>query len=435
MLLEVVGTICYAIAGKCQQAVYTISMLESELFTKAAKESPKDEEALNAKLLIRAGFVQKLFAGVYSFLPLGLRVLKNIESIIREEMNKVGGQEILMPALHPIANYETTGRSKINVLFHTELASGSKLVLGQSHEEIVVPLVKHFVQSYKDLPLAVYQIQTKFRNELRAKSGLLRGREFIMKDLYSFHLDEGDFDVFYEKMKGAYRAIFERVGIGEDTYLTYASGGTFSEFSDEFQTLTDSGEDTIYICDKCKRAINKEIKEKYATCPDCSGKKFAEKTAIEVANIFPLKTKFSDAFNLRVKGEQGKEVPVIMGCYGMGLTRLLGTIVEKNADEHGMIWPTAVAPFKVHLLTIGEAAQAKGASLYNKLQKHGISVLYDNRGDVSPGQKFAEADLIGIPSRVVISDKTGDKIELKRRNEKEAKLVTEKELLGLLSNS
>lgn len=409
-------------------------MLQSRLFTKPAREFPKDEESLNAKLLIRAGFVDKLFAGVYSFLPLGLLVLRKIENIIREEMNKVGGQEILMPVLHPIQNYETTGRASLPVLFHTETTRGSKLVLGQSHEEIIVPLVQHFINSYKDLPLAVYQIQTKFRNELRAKSGLFRGREFLMKDLYSFHIDTKNFEEFYETMKGAYRNVFDHTGIGKETYLTYASGGTFSEFSDEFQTVTGAGEDTIYICEGCSRAINKEIKEKYATCPNCEGGRFKETTAIEVANTFPLKTRFSDAFKLRVKNASGKEVPVIMGCYGIGLSRLMGAIVEKHADENGIIWPDEVSPFAVHLLSLTTESSTGSYKLYNDLQNHGVEVLYDDRSDVSAGQKFSEADLIGIPWRTVVSNKTGDKIEIKRRDEKRTRLVTNKELIKLLAN-
>lgn len=409
-------------------------MLQSKLFSKITREFPKDEESLNAKLLIRAGFVQKLFAGVYSFLPLGLRVLKNIENIIREEINIIGGQEILMPALHPIQNYLMTGRDKIDILFHTETATGSKLVLGQSHEEVVVPLVKSFVQSYKDLPLAVYQIQTKFRNELRAKSGLFRGREFLMKDLYSFHLDEQDFGSFYEIVKGAYKTIFERTGIGSTTYLTYASGGSFAEFSDEFQTVTEAGEDTIFICEGCKRAVNIEIKNKISKCPQCFGEAFKEQTAIEVANIFPLKTRFSEAFDLTVKNKQGKNMPVVMGCYGIGLTRLMGAIVEKNSDNRGIIWPATVSPFRVHLLNLIPKSKVQSSKLYADLQNRGIPVLYDEREDRTPGEKFAEADLIGIPLRAVMSGKTGDKIEIKQRSSDQTKLVSEKELIKLLVN-
>ncbi len=257
-------------------------MRYSQLFTKTQRAAPKDEASANAQLLIRAGFIDKLIAGVYTYLPLGLRVLKNIESIIREEMNAVGGQEVLMPTLHPLENYAKTGRQAIDVLFRTELKNGTELLLGQSHEEIVVPLVQRFVESYKDLPVAVYQIQTKFRNELRAKSGIFRGREFLMKDLYSFHANEKDFEAYYETVKQAYVKIFSRCGVGDSTYITHASGGTFSKYSHEFQTVTEAGEDTIYLCRKCRIAVNKEIRAETPACPQCGSTDAEEKRAIEV---------------------------------------------------------------------------------------------------------------------------------------------------------
>ncbi len=411
-------------------------MRQSELFGKTIKESPKDEVSKNAIFLERGGFVQKTFAGVYEYLPLGLRVIKKIEAVIRQEMNATGAQELLLPALHPIENYIQTGRGEIDVLFHTELASGKKIVLGQSHEEIVTPLVKKFVDSYRDLPLAVYQIQTKFRNELRAKSGILRGREFIMKDCYSFHADAEDFERFYDIQKKAYRSIFERAGIGDQTFLTSASGGTFSKYSHEFQTVTDAGEDTIFICTNCRMAINDEIKNETPACPECGGGDFTKAKSIEVGNIFPLKTKFSNAFGFTFQDKEGNNQPVIMGCYGIGLGRLMGTVVEVLADGKGIIWPELIAPYRVHLVELSSArGEVKKAveKLYHDLLAKGIEVLYDDREDKSAGEKFADADLIGIPWRVVISEKTIDKnvIEVKARNGAKAEFVSEVELFEM----
>lgn len=403
-------------------------MRQSKLFTKVEKNPPKDEDSLNALLLERGGFIQRLMSGVYSYLPLGLLVLKKVERIIREEMDNVGGQEILMPALHPLENYIKTGRENISDLFHTELASGSKFVLGQSHEEVVVPLVQRFAQSYKDLPVAVYQIQTKFRNELRAKSGLFRGREFPMKDMYSFHLTMEDFEKYYEIVKKAYIKIFERAGIGSRTYFTYAAGGTFSKFSHEFQMLTPAGEDTVYVCDKCKVAVNDEIKNEYAKCPECGGNLSEPKKSIEVGNIFPLKTKFSDAFGMRVKNEDGKEVPVFMGCYGIGLSRLMGAVAEVSNDDMGLMWPQSVAPFAIHLVYLrsdDKNVKAEADKLYEKFIGDGVEVLYDDREEKSAGEKFAESDLIGLPLRIVVSEKTlkADSVEFKRRDKKESEFV------------
>ncbi|MBI4281618.1 prolyl-tRNA synthetase [Candidatus Uhrbacteria bacterium] len=403
-------------------------MKYSQLFTKTRALAPKDELSANAQLLIRGGFIDKVIAGVYTYLPLGLRVLNNIARIIREEVNAVGGQEVLMPTLHPVENYEKTGRQAIDVLFRTELKNGTKLLLGQSHEEIVVPLVQRYVESYKDLPVAVYQIQTKFRNELRAKSGIFRGREFLMKDLYSFHANEQDFEAYYETVKHAYVKIFARCGIGAHTYITHASGGTFSKYSHEFQTVTDAGEDTIYLCKKCAIAVNREIRADTPACLECGGTDAEEKKAIEVGNIFPLKTRFSDAFGLTYKNKEGKNEKVIMGCYGIGLGRLMGTVVEVSHDERGIIWPESVAPFTVHLLTAGKASESviqEADRLYAVLQKNGVDVLYDDRALAPTGAKLADADLIGIPWRVVLSEKTMEKkgVEVKKRNQKEGTIM------------
>jgi len=418
-------------------------MLQSELFTKTKKEAPKDEEAINAQLLIRAGFINKVMAGVYTFLPLGFRVLKKIENIIREEMIKINGQEILMPTLQPKANWEKTARwENYDSLFKliSEL-SKNEYAIGPTHEEIVSPLLKNFIFSYKDLPVYVFQIQNKFRDEKRVKSGLLRGREFLMKDLYSFHTDEKDLDKYYEKVKAAYFDIFNKVGLKDSTLLTFASGGTFSKYSHEFQTLSETGEDKIYVCEKCRVAVNKEImgepldaaRGKQNSCPECGNKKLKEERAIEVGNIFKLKTKYSSAFDLKYRDEKGKEKEVLMGCYGIGLSRLMGTIVEIFHDAKGIIWPESVAPFKTHLLNLSDKRQETSDKIYNALQKLGVEVLYDDRNGVSPGEKFSEADLIGLPYRLVISEKTGNKIEVKKRDEKKARLVAEKELIQFLT--
>lgn len=412
-------------------------MRQSQLFTKARKEAPADEVAKNAKLLIRAGFVDKLQAGVYTYLPLGLRVLKNIENIIREEMNGAGGQEILMPSLHPKELWQTTGRwDTMDDLYKVSDSSGRENALGPTHEEVVVPLVKQFVSSYRDLPFATYQFQNKFRMELRAKSGILRGREFIMKDMYSFHRNEEDLAAYYEKMQGVYTQVFNRIGIGSTTYLTFAAGGSFSKYSHEYQTVTSAGEDTIYLCEKCHLAVNKEIiEDQNNECPKCHSKDLRTETSVEVGNIFELKTKYSDPFKLTYKDEEGKEQPVIMGCYGIGLGRILGTVVEVLGDDKGLVWPRSIAPFAVHMVEIVSAnplVREEAEKLYKEFPTHGVEVLWDDR-DLRAGEKFAESDLIGIPLRVVISEKTltEGKFEVKNRVTGEVSMVDRAELCSL----
>lgn len=414
-------------------------MLQSQLFTKTRKEAPADEVSKNAKLLIQAGFVDKLQAGVYTYLPLGFKVLKNIENIIRDEMVKAGGQEIFMPSLHPKENWEKTGRwDTMDDLYKIKDTSGKENALGPTHEEVVVPLGKQFISSYRDLPVAVFQIQNKFRMELRAKSGILRGREFLMKDLYSFHKNEDDLKYYYEVMKKAYKTIFERVGLGKETHLTFASGGSFSKYSHEFQTITPAGEDTIYLCEKCNIGVNQEIIEEQKICPECGGKAFKKETSIEVGNIFELKTKFSQPFNLTFKNEEGNDEPVLMGCYGIGLGRVMGAIVEVLSDEKGIVWPASVAPFQVHLLQLGSEEDVKkhAEKLYQELQKNNIEVLYDDR-DATAGAKFADADLVGIPYRLVVSGKTlkAGSIELKERKSGMVSMVSEKEILEIIGKS
>ncbi|MEK7614054.1 MAG: aminoacyl--tRNA ligase-related protein [Patescibacteria group bacterium] len=416
-------------------------MLQSKLFAKTRKEIPADEISKNAKLLIRGGFVDKLQAGVYTYLPLGLRVLKKIENIIREEMNRAGGEELLMPTLHPKENWQKTERwESMADLYKVKDSSGRENALGPTHEEVVVPLAKQFISSYKNLPVSVYQIQNKFRMELRAKSGILRGREFLMKDMYSFHKDETDLARYYEVMKESYATIFNRVGIGEKTYLTFASGGSFSKYSHEFQTLAPNGEDTIHICDKCRIAINKEIIAEQSACPGCGSANLREEKAIEVGNIFELKTKYSKPFNLTYKDEDGTDKDVVMGCYGIGLGRVMGTVVEVLSDERGIVWPDAIAPFPVHIVQLTtndqqQTTKSEAEKLYTSLEDAGIEALYDDRADKSAGEKFAEADLIGIPYRIVISEKSiaSGGVEIKRRDEDTSKIVSTNEAIDILT--
>lgn len=376
--------------------------------------------------------MQKVLAGVYSYLPLGWRVLSKIENIVREEMNAIGGQELLMPSLHPKENWQKTGRWEgLDVLFKIESRHKNQYALGPTHEEIVTPMAQSVIHSYKDLPLAVYQIQTKFRDEPRAKSGLLRGREFRMKDLYSFHASAEDLENYYiNTAVPAYKKIFERVGA--NAVYTEASGGTFSKFSHEFQVETENGEDTIYICGKCGLAKNIEVYEKGAKCTDCSSSDFRETKASEVGNIFKLQDKYSKAFNLQFTENDGSKKIVLMGCYGLGTSRLMGVLVEKFHDDKGIIWPEAVAPFKVHLISL-RGGEEKADEIYKTLLNAGIEVLYDDR-DTSAGAKFADSDLIGIPYRLVVSQKTVEKdsVELKLRNKAEAELVKISEIVKRL---
>jgi len=394
-------------------------MYLSQLFTKTSKDTHGDASSINADLLTRAGFIHKTMAGVYSYLPLGLVVLRKIENIVREEMNAIGGQEILMSGLSPKESWVKTGRWEgFDALFKVPAAGDTEYGLNPTHEEVITPLVKNFVQSYKDLPFGAYQIQTKFRNEPRAKSGVLRGREFLMKDLYSFHADQEDLDDYYEVVHGAYDKIFERLGLSDITYYTYASGGSFSKFSHEFQVVLKQGEDSIFVSIEAEKqgkriAINKEIYEAGATeCPETGAKDFREERASEAANIFKLGTKFSEPFDLQYTDAQGKQYPIPMGCYGIGVSRLMGIVVEALADDDGMRWPENLAPAAVHIVPIAKTedddAYKEAVALYSKLIKAGTSAIIDDRLGASVGAKLADADLIGCPKRIVISPKTLD---------------------------
>ncbi len=414
-------------------------MKQSQLFTKTRKEAPADETSKNAEFLIRAGYVHKELAGVYSYLPLGLKTLNNIVQIIREEMNAIGGQELLMSALQDKELWSRTDRwddAKVDNWFKTELKSGGETGLGITHEEPLTRIMSEHISSYRDLPVLAYQFQNKFRNELRAKSGVMRGKEFMMKDMYSFSKDNDAHTEDYNKIRDAYVKIFQRLGIGDKTYVTFADGGIFADFSEEFQTLTESGEDIIYVHEGKKMALNKEV------YTDDNLKKLGiekgelvEKKAVEVGNIFHLGTRFSDAIGLKYKDEAGNEHPVVMGSYGIGPTRLLGTIIEVLSDEKGIVWPKEVSPFNVHLVRLGvnEKTIEYADKLYSDLQKAGVEVLYDDR-DLRPGEKFADSDLIGIPVRFVVSDKTveQDKVEVKYRTKADAEMLSVDDALNVL---
>ncbi len=415
-------------------------MRQSQLFTRTRKEAPKDEVAKNAQLLIRAGFIHKEMAGVYSFLPLGLRVLEKINNVIRDEMNKIGGQEILMTTLQAKELWEKTNRWSDEIVdnwFKTKLKGGGELGLGFTHEEPLTNIMHSYVSSYSDLPRLVYQIQWKFRNEERAKSGIMRGREFLMKDLYSFAVSQKEHDDIYEKVAVGYEKIFSRVGIGEMTYRTFASGGVFSKYSHEFQCLLPVGEDTIYVSKKKKIAINKEVMTAEVLADlGVSESDLTEEKAVEVGNIFSLGTRFSEPLGLTFKDKEGADNPVVMGSYGLGPTRLMGILAEVFADEKGLVWPKEVAPFAVHLVSItgGNAEVQKEADrVYEMLQENDIEVLYDDR-DARAGEKFADADLIGIPTRLVVSEKTisAGGVEMAMRTNGKGTLLHESDIIDRL---
>ncbi|HUY85351.1 MAG TPA: aminoacyl--tRNA ligase-related protein [Candidatus Dormibacteraeota bacterium] len=411
----------------------------SQLFTKTSKTVPADETARNAQLLIQAGFIHKEMAGVYSYLPLGKRVLDNIAQVVREEMNAIGGAEVELSILQPKDIWEKTDRwddDKVDNWFKTKLKNGTELGLGLSQEEPLTNALRDFVSSYKELPVYIYQIQDKFRNELRAKSGLLRGREFLMKDLYSFSRTQKEHDKFYETAAAAYMKVYERLGIGDTTYRTYASGGIFSKFSDEFQTLSKVGEDTIYVHEGKRLAVNKEVYNGEVLAELGLNKdELVEKRAVEVGNIFPLGSKYSDALDLYYIDDKGQKQSVIMGCYGLGISRLMGLLAEHFADDKGLVWPEAVAPAKVYLARLGDKPEVvkQADELYNRLTAAGTEVLYDDR-DLRPGEKFADADLLGIPYRVVVSEKTlaAGSYELKARTAAEPVHASAEDLMKTL---
>ncbi len=414
-------------------------MRVSKLFTKTRKDAPADETSKNAQLLIRAGYVHKEMAGVYAYLPLGLRVVENIKQIVREEMATVDSNELIMTSLQRKDVWEKTGRwdeQVVDVWFKSKLRDETEVGFGWSHEEPIVEMLKQYIHSYKDLPISLYQFQTKMRNELRAKSGIMRGREFVMKDMYSFHTSVEELEAYYNKTIEAYKRIFERLGIGQETYVTFASGGAFTKFSHEFQTICDAGEDVVYLHRGKNIAVNEEVIDDAIKELGVERSELEKVKTAETGNIFNFGSQKTDEMGLMLTAADGSTQSVYLGSYGIGITRVMGVIVEKFADEKGIVWPENVAPYKIYLAQLGtdEPVAQAAENMYNDLTGRGITVLYDDR-DVRPGEKFADADLMGIPHRIVISAKTvaSNKFEYKERQASEAELLTSEEILKKLS--
>ncbi len=416
-------------------------MRQSQLFTKTRKEAPSDEVAKNAQLLIRAGFVYKVMAGVYVYTPLGFRVLEKIKQITREEMDAIGGQELIMSSLQKKSTWEETGRwddEVVDVWFKSKLKDETEVGFGWSHEEAIIEMVKQYLTSYKDLPINVYQFQTKLRNELRAKSGIMRGREFVMKDMYSCSIDAEQHEAFYQATIQAYKKIYSRIGIGEDTYMTFASGGAFTKFSHEFQTICDAGEDTVYLHRGKNIAINEEVLNDQTLVDLGITRDELEtvKTA-EVGNIFNFGTQKSEDTDFTFTNEKGEKQHVHLGSYGIGITRVMGVVVEKFSDDKGIVWPESIAPFKVHLIALGENIPAEAEQAYADFTAAGIEVLFDDRTGVMPGEKFADADLIGIPHRIVISERSlkNGGAEYKSRTSAESEIVALTDIASKISHA
>lgn len=410
----------------------------SELFTHTTKNAPADEVSKNAQLLIRAGFVYKEMAGAYAYLPLGLRVVENIKQVVREEMNAIHSNELIMTSLQRKDVWEKTGRwddETVDVWFKSRLKDDTEVGFGWSHEEPIVEMLKQYIQSYKDLPISLYQFQTKMRNELRAKSGIMRGREFVMKDMYSFHASAEDLQDYYDQTIEAYKRIFDRLGIGAETYVTFASGGAFTKFSHEFQTICDAGEDVIYLHRGKNIAVNEEVIDEAIKELGISRDELEKVKTAETGNIFNFGTQKTDEMGLYFTNQDGERQSLYIGSYGVGVTRVMGVIVEKFADERGLVWPENIAPAKVYLARLGNegAVVAAADQLYNDLTQRGTLVLYDDR-DVRPGEKFADADLYGIPYRVVVSAKTlsADRFEIKGRTAADPEQLTRDELMRKL---
>lgn len=412
----------------------------SNLFTKTSKDAPADEVALNAQLLIRAGFVYKVMAGVYAYTPLGLRVLENIKNIVREEMNAINGQELIMSSLQRKETWQVTGRwddDVVDVWFKSQLKDETEVGFGWSHEEAIMEMMQQFVRSYKDLPTSVYQFQTKLRNELRAKSGIMRGREFVMKDMYSLHASAEDLDEYYNRVIEAYKRVYERLGLGKDTYVTFASGGAFTKFSHEFQTICDAGEDILYVHHDRGIAVNEEVLDDAVKELGIDKNELEKVKSAEVGNIFNFGTDKAEQMGIKFTDHDGMQKPIYLASYGIGITRVMGVIVEKFADDKGIVWPAAVAPAKIYLVRIGgEDAIKQADSLYDELMESGIETLYDDR-DERPGAKFADAELMGIPYRVTVSDRliSEGKYEYTIRATGETRTLTGEELRAILSES
>lgn len=407
----------------------------TNLFTKTSKQAPADEVAKNAQLLIRAGFVYKEMAGVYAYLPLGIKVIENIKQIVREEMNAIDSNELIMTGLQRREVWEKTGRwsdEVVDVWFKTRLKDDTEVGLGWSHEEPIVEMLQQYVQSYKDLPISLYQFQTKLRNELRAKSGIMRGREFVMKDMYSFHESPADLEAYYNKTIEAYKRVYDRLGIGDDTYVTFASGGAFTKFSHEFQTICDAGEDVIYLHREKNIAINEEVIDDAVRDLGISRDELEKVKTAETGNIFNFGSQKAEDMGFVFVDSNGESKPVFMGSYGIGITRAMGVIAEKLSDDKGLVWPESITPAKVYLVQIGDGAIERAEALYEVFTSQGITVLYDDR-DVRPGEKFADSELMGIPHRVTVSERNPDVYEYTYRKTGETSLLTQDELLAKLS--
>lgn len=410
-------------------------------FTRTLRDAPADEKAKNAQLLIRAGYVYKVMAGVYAYTPLGLRVLENIKQIVREEMSSINSQELIMSSLQSKETWDGTGRwddEVVDVWFKSELKDGTEVGFGWSHEEAILEMMKQYLKSYKDLPISVYQFQTKMRNELRAKSGIMRGREFVMKDMYSLHASEADCDAYYDKAIEAYKRIYDRLGIGNSTFVTFASGGAFTKFSHEFQTICEAGEDTLFVNADQTVAVNEEVLDDAAAELGIDKATLAPVVSAEVGNIFKFGTEKSEQMGINFTGEDGKQHPIYLASYGVGVTRVMGVIVEKFADEKGIVWPLNVSPYTVYIVRIGgDAAIAEADKLYDELTSRGVTVVYDDR-DERPGTKFADAELMGIPYRVTVSDRLIEQkaYELVERASGDSSLLTREELFAkIIPNS
>ncbi len=414
----------------------------SQLFTRTSKSHPGDETALNAQLLIRAGYVHKEMAGVYSYLPLGIAVVENIKQIVREEMNAIGGQELIMSSLQPKETWEPTDRwddKNVDVWFKSKLKNGTEVGFGWSHEEAIIRMMKGHLSSYKDLPANVYQFQTKMRNELRSKSGVMRGREFVMKDMYSCSTDAQMHENFYNQTIEAYHRCFARMGLGDDTFLTFASGGAFTEFSHEFQTICDAGEDIVYLDREKKIAINEEVmSDELVQKLGLNKDKLEKVKTAEVGNIFDFGTIKSEQTDFTFTNESGQKQLVHLGSYGIGITRLVGVIAERFSDENGLVWPVSVAPAVVYVARLGddEKVVELADDIFTSMQSEGIGVIYDDR-DIRPGEKFGDADLLGIPFRVVVSNKTleSNKFETKDRIDGKSSDLSREELIAKIKRS
>ncbi|MFS8160000.1 MAG: proline--tRNA ligase [Candidatus Roizmanbacteria bacterium] len=406
----------------------------SKDYTKSIKEQGKEYDSISHELLIKGGYVDQVASGIFTWLTPGLQVINKINAIVRKELDEIGSLEVLMPNLHPRILWTDTKRwDSVDVLFKLKSSFGSKeYALGCSHEEVVTPLAKKYIQSYKDLPLSIFQINSKFRDEPRAKSGVLRGREFLMKDMYSFHASQEDLKAYYEKVSDTYMKIFKQLGF-DNVRITQASGGDFTDkISHEFNIITPAGEVDLIYCNECDFTQNTEIaKAGMKVCPKCDGKLETAK-AIEIGNIFDLGTKFSKDCGLSYADEKGKLQYPYMGCYGIGITRLIGALVESHHDEKGIVWPEAVTPFHAHLINIKKEDTAFADLIYRSLKSEGLDILFDDREDIRAGEKFAVADTIGVPIRLLVSDRNEDQIELKLRTEEKTRLYSAPELIQRL---